>query len=475
MPSNRFPLLGRMAVAFVIAVAFALLYGIAVGWLNEVRKDIARRRAGPQRTEGLVVRDDGVPLISTNYDGEPSYRTLDDEPAKQNADYAYINSNSLWGGGHKERLDYVPQSGWGARIMAFTDSANPPTYWYFVTTDGTRNGRGHFVGYDPLTRALKGYITTKGFTTVAPNSEDEFSIDGAGYGYGMQGALFRVYGPMDYAEPGQTPGKSSNRYSATKLLHPPSIVYLRSRGRFLRVDLLRRTVDEALSVDNVISGGTIGFPPTGVNVARWGAEWMVEYLLRQPDRVVVFNPADGSSAEFTIPAELRDEDFTFYSLPDGEALVNLWEWDFKSRFITYDLVWFNRAGEISKRRSVTLQARDYVQTTQEESMIGAIAVPVPFLWSVIPFVSDAVTRRETLRNFLSDTWPAALLLFVVAIAAAVATDCWQRRYALPRSYGWMAFVFLFGLPGFVGYLLHRRWPVRHPAPAPLRTGLEVFA
>ena len=44
-------------------------------------------------------------------------------------------------------------------------------------------------------------------------------------------------------------------------------------------------------------------------------------------------------------------------------------------------------------------------------------------------------------------------------------------------YGWFwaAFVFLFGLPGYVGYRLHKSWPWSQPVPAPEFTGREVFA
>ena len=47
-----------------------------------------------------------------------------------------------------------------------------------------------------------------------------------------------------------------------------------------------------------------------------------------------------------------------------------------------------------------------------------------------------------------------------AVIAYLAWLCYrrQRRLHLPWTGAWVAFVFLFGVPGLVGYLVHRRWP-----------------
>jgi hypothetical protein len=72
----------------------------------------------------------------------------------------------------------------------------------------------------------------------------------------------------------------------------------------------------------------------------------------------------------------------------------------------------------------------------------------------------------------------------------------HRRYAHHGAIAWAIFVLITGVPGFIGYLLHRRWPVvvrcehcgaqtprdrdtclncgtAFPPPAP--KGIEVFA
>ena len=59
-------------------------------------------------------------------------------------------------------------------------------------------------------------------------------------------------------------------------------------------------------------------------------------------------------------------------------------------------------------------------------------------------------------------WPYQLVfLFVFLAAAVLSLLCYRRqqKYSKDDSAAWVLFVLLFGLPGFIGYLLHRRWPV----------------
>ena len=57
---------------------------------------------------------------------------------------------------------------------------------------------------------------------------------------------------------------------------------------------------------------------------------------------------------------------------------------------------------------------------------------------------------------------------IVALSALFAAATWRRSraFALPRSerVAWVIFVLLAGLPGYVGYRLHRRWPLRQDCP-----------
>jgi hypothetical protein len=468
MSSPNPSLIPRLALAFILAVGFALPYGFAVGWLHEVRREILQRDASGVLRESISVGADGAVLIAMQERNRFKHRTLDGEPTSREA---IINPAPLRA--HADESDIGNDSGWEGRVVSFADATNPPTYWYFVATDGSSQGRGHFVGYNSATRAITGYITTKGFSMSAPAKDDEFSIDGR-YLRSI-GTLFCVYRDVVRGEVGFTPGRFIR--NSPSLAYAPWIVFLHAGGRFLQIDLAERRVTDFLGAGDVTSAGQImqlRVGPQG-EITSWQQMWRMEYVIRRPDRIVLFNPGDGEIVEYSLPSEIRDEAFLFYVLPNGEALVDIGHWNLKSTTDSHDLVWFNRAGNVTQRRTIAIQARNGLQSTREESFLAAAAVPAPLVLGILPFLTDPATRDETLSEIISESWPAMLLVLLVAIGLTVATDHWQRRYHLPRSYGWLAFVFLLGLPGFVGYLLHRRWPVRHLAPPPVRTGLEVFA
>jgi hypothetical protein len=56
---------------------------------------------------------------------------------------------------------------------------------------------------------------------------------------------------------------------------------------------------------------------------------------------------------------------------------------------------------------------------------------------------------------------------VSLLSVILAVLCWRRnrQYFQPASGLWFVFVLLMGLPGLVGYLFHRRWPVQEACPA----------
>jgi hypothetical protein len=92
--------------------------------------------------------------------------------------------------------------------------------------------------------------------------------------------------------------------------------------------------------------------------------------------------------------------------------------------------------------------------------------------------------------------PQILVTCALAIVAAVQCYRRQRRYMNDEAVAWAMFALLLGLPGLVGYFLHRRWPATEycancrktsprdrdaclhcstPFPPPAPKGIEIFA
>jgi hypothetical protein len=101
----------------------------------------------------------------------------------------------------------------------------------------------------------------------------------------------------------------------------------------------------------------------------------------------------------------------------------------------------------------------------------SLCLPVP---SVLVAV-DALMAAERpgpadfaarLRSALRRSWP--WLAAVLAVSIVLAAVAWRRGRAFGLSQrernAWAAFVLFLGAPGFIGFLLHRRWPFREPCP-----------
>jgi Phospholipase_D-nuclease N-terminal len=136
--------------------------------------------------------------------------------------------------------------------------------------------------------------------------------------------------------------------------------------------------------------------------------------------------------------------------------------------------------------------------------ICALLVPAPvvslfllFVW--LPLEVSNFLWPEYQFAFvrsLSVTVPVFAVVCLAAIVVAVRCFLHHRRFSERGTIAWTIFVFCFGLPGFIGYLLHRRWPVlvrcthcsqetprdrdaclkcNTPFPPPSMKGIEVFA
>jgi hypothetical protein len=143
------------------------------------------------------------------------------------------------------------------------------------------------------------------------------------------------------------------------------------------------------------------------------------------------------------------------------------------------------------------------RTRQAELAYAVVTVPAPaVLLAGGSYMAAMVEPRQSfataLWNLLSANWPAVAVMTAIAAALAAGAWWWARAFGLaPRERAaWAVFVLLLGIPGLVGFLLHRRWPARvtcptcgertacdHDActrcdttfPAPALNGTEIFA
>ncbi len=138
------------------------------------------------------------------------------------------------------------------------------------------------------------------------------------------------------------------------------------------------------------------------------------------------------------------------------------------------LAWIDALGKISQRDEAELYA-GHPRDEHQEAWKAAGVVPSPialaFFAAVMLPLSDITEAGKPGGYFAHAAHQLAVfalpLLVVSLFSAVLAFLCWRRnrRFHQPASIVWLVFVFLAGLPGLVGYLFHRRWPVLEACPA----------
>jgi hypothetical protein len=443
-------------LAAVLATGFWAVWLVAVVWGVEVGSAFM---TGPSSPKSLLIDRDGTALIMSAIGDEPCYTDLDGNPVTRPAG---TNVMQMY---QTVTLPPEPARGedaadWSARVWCFNDGEGPATLWYLVT-DGQAAGTGYFVGYDGNRKTAVGYIGTAGFRPDLPPPEDRFPVANAFSDYNPQvvGQAWRN------GHTGHIPGSAPRRPGPGSLALWD--VYVVGRDdRLYHVDLQERTVTAALSGVGVRGVGMILEPGQLEGVPRY------RLAVRTADEMRILNARCREQARYPIPDSLHSSSFTFAETTLGEAVFHTTgKADGLDKTVDH-AVWWVRPDGATRTARVTLPVDPPLLFFQQ---CGAAIAPVP----AIQYGPLGVYRvRGLLNSGLAATVPqaclralrefAATLALTTGLAAVLAWVCYRRqvRYGASRveRWVWPLFVFLFGLPGWVGYRFARTWPVLEECP-----------
>jgi hypothetical protein len=460
-------------LALTIAIGFAVVWGILAA-VSAVFVEGSLRSHRPVRTVEILA--DGTPVIFTYWSDDrqpPTYETLDgklafegmrqDVPPPAARVQEPLRPN-MW----PFRLT------WDRRVIAFTDRGGGSVHRWYLIHDGHRDGSAYFEGYEWRTKQLIGFVGRNGFQRTKPAAEDRFSISNRRFAT-YSGGIVNLDSRSEYGR------EASSPYS-------PCTVFLLSGDDLLVVDLQQRTVkvlceaSGTVSVSNlslrILSDGRVlpkGGPSEeeGSNAAVSPGKTVYSGLalvLRTKKTIQLLDLQGKELLRYVIPESLQNEDGVAYFLSDSEVLFSENHWSRRERTRTDRLTWFDKQGRVQKQESVVL-ASSYSILMNKRT--GGLALPVPALWTLRALVTDP---RDFLRTqeclgyssavamAIADLWPA--LLTTSLTSAFLAWLCYrrQKRYAQPWTRLWVVTVFLFGLPGYIGYLTYRRWPPLETCP-----------
>jgi hypothetical protein len=201
-------------------------------------------------------------------------------------------------------------------------------------------------------------------------------------------------------------------------------------------------------------------------------------LVRTPDKVLVLNLHGKKTHTYYLPHELRSRTLDWYEFAAGSAIA------IAGTFEEEQLYRFGPAGKVVGHESIRLVPPTAPKERAAERRafcLETMSTAAPC--GLLPGFCGCVTCAErglvdaaieqgkheigpvTVDRPLFDQWPG--LLATAVLSAFWAWLCFrqQRKYGLRSTWLWTTFVFLFGLPAYVGYRTHRKWAVRLPCPS----------
>jgi hypothetical protein len=413
----------------------------------------------PDREE-LVITRDGTPLIKSSprgYASHESYRGLDARPQPEHDDLIDgVYLTGVW-----LPNSWFSELDWQSRLKPFVDPAHTSVVWYF-RHDGAFEGLGYFAGYDRPTNRLLGFIGVSGFRSDRPPPAEQFPVQSN----------------MMYSVPFWSPSQFRllqgrlTEFDSLNSPIPPSSVYVPCSDRMLLVDLSTRTVSTAFTADEPIE--SFGFcPKTSGN--RDAPARKPALVVRTTQKIVELNRDHGVIRSFTIPDKSRMAYLSFwYPLDDGQALAQFLEprrTEGEQNIAPVTLYRIAPDGTLRSQSEVPLQSGMLIWSKQPESTLLFPAFPAPALLPVaesffVAFINQPSSYGAAVRMMLATSWPSFLAVTILALVLAAIAWRRSRAFGLPPSHqaAWATFVLLFGILGYLGFRLHRRWPPRAACP-----------
>lgn len=462
-------------MATIIVAAFLGSGALVIWWLVVgITFSIIGQWTEAPLAEWLQISPDGEPIIQQFHKRQHgryhsvTYRTAEGQPITvsspppQPAAGASLPAESH---GPPQKLL------WDQRIASVGNTQNPPDYWYLIR-DELPTGYAYFMGYNFESEQLVGYLSRIRFSSEPPSMDDRFSH--------TEGTDFNA--PFQL---GQMPRSSSRA------------VNLISGGQLFEIDLNRRAV-RALQ----LPGQAISFATVYERTDPSTSEFEQRIAVRTKDKIFILDYEQGQALrEISIPEKLRDQSFDLYFWwkPTPIFVTDARGW------LRYPEVhWVNEQGKITRHEIIHLVTQ-HAPEPKSMAWMAAGGFLSPSIYAVGAFIvsplSDvyfdkAPNYSAALAQQWAAAWPAFLALCLLSVVLAAGCYRRHRRYSDRNSTAWAGFVLVAGVPGLVGYLLHRRWPVMErcrkcgkesprdrdaclfcgaefPTPAP--KGIEIFA
>jgi hypothetical protein len=484
---SKSPPIGRsLGLGLVVALGINAAWFVAVGWFASMA---ASSGLWQETSESLFLRLDGQPLIY-RYTRRPKPSTevlsLDGQKVAE-IDFQQLLHPTYLQPQRDSLANPLLAKGWDVRMTAANDGRTPATYWYLIH-DGQTNGRAYGVGFNALTKQIVGYFGRQGISDVVPTRDDWFVVAGET--------------GLSHAVPALVTYEPSSRSLE-------SIIVL-AEGKLWAFNTQSRQVDVIFDAPRATTLGQAWvaldkLPPIRPGIMPQPAQYLTrqKLVVRSPDDMTIVDPFSREKSTIPIPAAYKKVPFAVYELASGEILLVSGVGYLEKT--GQRLVWLASDGAVAREKNVELaNTANMGNSLPFFGWMAAAAAPHPLshvlLDALVPLgmlqMGEVPTYWAGAVRAIAETWLSLVAVIAIGIVAAILAYRRQRRFGLPHAAAWAAFVFVFGIPGWIAYRFHRTWPVleecpacRQPAPRdrescldcgaafppPPLKGIEVFA
>ena len=467
--------LRALFLALVIGAGALLVWVVGATWTTTI---VEQRLSRSQPYVSLTITNKGEPLLTwVEYDPPKriqQYRTLDGRPAN------YDGVSSARSAVLQRAPDKPELLSWSQRIAAFSaGTSERREAWYLVHDGAELGGHAYFVGYDDRTKSRLGYFSRAGFRMNLPPDQEQFLVDRP-LGYYSGGYATAPAARLSINSPASHTETASD-----------TLAYLVDEKGLFVVNLDQRSVTQANLPGKALAVAYFSVPITVKSVPDEGGEERIvelnedRVLVRLPERIEMQDRQGRTLLSTPVPEAARDALLGYNLCDDNRVVLEVSE-GFARR--TPELYWFDAEGKLERQQRVQLPPY-WNENLGSMSWVPAIVCPTPAILGALVWLAP--------RNFTTfDLLPAVFLILVLSIVASVLVYRHVRRYAQGGAAVWAVFALAFGLPGLVGYWLHRSWPHRERCPncaaivprdrlkcaaceanflPPAQFGIEVFA
>ncbi len=486
----------------VLTLGLGAAWGVGVALIGAVGMSLM-----PPATRGdsedIIVVADGTPLIKTRIGGNwnnTKLRTLDGEAIDLEA--IHWPRQASFRKPYREPRWFESPVTWRERIAGLSDEQKPPMSWVAIR-DGQRPGHAYFAGYDPTSKLGLGYLGRAGFRPSIPARDEWFDMGNSTFSWQSQPIASRnsvLYGRLANLY-GRGTSTDKNRLAW-------GLCFMVDGKEIQEIDLANKRVRTLASLEGLRSLSIVTQPlpatdedteaePTNLpgdesadslkaqspfRLASMQAYTYTTVFVASPeidakhktadrilaccdDRLVVINPFDNSQQAFSLPEQLRESDFSVYSMSEDKLLLTVGRGKWESGRIV-DLLWIDTEGKIVQEKNLRLLGRRSTENPMLAAAGGSIVAPTLLPWLVVVFgvipvtemnVDQAESLGAALGEILPFSWPVLVLLLGLSVIFARLTYKWQQKYCRENTVLWCVTVFLFTWPALMAYwVMHRR-------------------